>query len=84
MLTTKQVRAIIRKHIPNAGSWYDPIWTNKLKNPALRTVKCYNTAANSTALIAELHQLAGEENVRLTPNAPWARAGGIIVTCRLA
>lgn len=84
MLTTKQVRAIIRKHIPNAGSWYNPIWTNKVKDLTVRNVKCYD-AGDNTALIAELQQLAGTENVRTTPPAGnWSHAGGIIVTCRPA
>ena len=84
MLTTKQVRAIIRKHIPTAGGWFNPIWTNKLKDPALRTVKCYD-AGNTAALVRELKRKGGAKSVRIT--APSANhcgqmhTGGIVVTC---
>ena len=82
MLTTKQARAIIRKHMPNAGSWYNSIWTNKLKDPALRTVKCYDDG-NNTKMIAELKRKGGAKNVRTTePTGDWSHAGGIIVTCQ--
>ena len=42
MLTTLQARAIIRKHRPRAGTWIDPIWTNKVKDTSVRNVKIYN------------------------------------------
>lgn len=83
MLTTLQARAIIRKHDPNAGRWYNPIWTNKLKDPTLRTVKCYD-AGNTAKMIKELKRQGGAKNVRITPPAgDWPRGhGGIVVTCR--
>lgn len=82
MLTTKQARAIIRKHIPNAGSWYNPIWTNKVKDPTVRTVKCYDAGDNSQ-LIKELKRRGGAGTVRTTePAGDWSHAGGIIVTCQ--
>ena len=84
MLTTLQARAIIRKHNPNAGSWFDPIWTNKLKDPSLRTVKCYD-AGDTTKLVRELKRRGGAKNVRITPptanNGGQVHTGGIVVTC---
>jgi len=82
MLTTRQARAIIRKYDPNAGRWYNPIWTNKIKDPALRTVKCYDSG-NNDKMIKELKRQGGAKNVRITPPAgDWSHAGGIVVTCR--
>ena len=85
MLTTTQVRAIIRKHKTVHAVW-DPIYTNKTnKNPGnVRSVKCY--FLNNTALLKALQKAAGAENVKLTDGAThYAALGpGITVKCVLA
>jgi hypothetical protein len=81
MLTTLQARAIIRKHRPRAGTWIDPIWTNKVKDTSVRNVKIYNVD-NDTALILELERAGGEENVSCTSFSNYSSfAGAIIVRC---
>jgi hypothetical protein len=78
MLTTKQVRAIIRKHVPNLGTWYNPVWTNKWNDTNQRSVKVYNSG-DTAALLQELRDLAGAENVRIVPNDNYCDA--ITVRC---
>jgi hypothetical protein len=86
MLTTRQVRAIIRKHNPSTHPVWDPIYTNKTKsNPGnVRTVKCYYHS--NTALLKALQQAAGAQNVKLTTGAQhyYALGPGITVKCVLA
>lgn len=78
MVTTKQVRAVIFKH-----RFFASVWTNKLKDPNLRSVKCYvpSNAAERDALLAELRELAGAENVRVTSGSAWLNEPGITVRC---
>ena len=78
MLTTKQVRAIIRKHVPNMGTWYNPVWTNKWDDTNKRSIKVYNSG-DTAALLQELRDLAGAENVRIVPNDNYCDA--ITVRC---
>jgi hypothetical protein len=78
MITTKQVRAIIRKHVPNSGTWYNPVWTNKWNDTNQRSVKVYNSG-DTAALLQELRDLAGPENVRIVPNDNYCDA--ITVRC---
>jgi len=75
MLTTKQVRAIMRKHNP-----YRTLWTNKTTgdNSNIRRVKCYYYNNRDRALYDELVQKTGLENVRVTSE------GGLTVRCVLA
>ena len=83
MLTTTQVRAIIRKH--KTVSIWDPIWTNKTrKNPGnQRSVKCY--FLDNYDLLDALIVAAGKENVKVTPGAQYSSALGpaITVKCNL-
>ena len=60
MLTTLQVRAIMRKH---KNREWDNIYTNKVKNPEHRSVKCYFSFEAYEELVAA----CGAENVRVTP-----------------
>ena len=78
MLTTKQVRAIIRKHDPDLGSLYSPIWTNKWDDTNKRSIKIYDSG-DTAALLQELRALAGAENVRIVPNDNYCDA--ITVRC---
>jgi len=82
MLTTKQVREIMRK-----GSWTRWIYTNKVKDPSVRHVKCYyNPRYNKdAAVLAKLKELAGNDNVWVTKGARYGNSlQGIIVKCKLA
>jgi len=80
MLTTTQVRAIIRKH--KTVTIWDPIWTNKTsKNPGnVRSVKCY--FLDDMALVSALRNAAGAENVRIT-DSEHSMGPGITVKCIL-
>ena len=84
MLTTLQVRAIIRKHTDS--QFVDPIYTNKTrKNPGnQRTVKCYYY--RNAKLLKALQKAAGKQNVNLTVGGKWygAQGPGITVKCVLA
>lgn len=80
MLTTKQVRAIMRKHIPGLGSWNNPIWTNKWDETDKRSIKIYDVN-NNKALLAELKAKAGAKNVRQVPGSGYCE--GITVRCVL-
>lgn len=85
MLTTLEVRAIMKSHI--SASYWNPIYTNKLAKPGQRSVKCYmpeDTVAES--LLTELRQKAGAENVKVTEGAPYFGGIGpaIIVRCLMA
>ena len=59
MLTTLQVRAIMLKHKSKS---YSGIYTNKVKNPSHRSVKCYFNFDAYEELVAA----CGAENVRVT------------------
>ncbi len=78
MVTTKQVRAIFRKHIPKLGTWKNPIWTNKWNDTNQRSIKVYNSG-DTAALLQELRAQAGAENVRIVPNDRYCDA--ITVRC---
>jgi len=78
MVTTKQVRDVMRKH----GVSSCEIWTNKYQGwPSdKRTVKCYFNRRN--AMVEELIALAGADNVKVTPGAGHCYSGlGIVVYC---
>lgn len=83
MITTKQVRAIIRKHNRDTGYRSMGIWTNKVGTGDARSVKIY--ACDSTPeMIAELQEAVGAKNVRLTNGvAGWGtrREEGLTVRC---
>lgn len=78
MITTVQVRAIMRKH--NAHH----IWTNKTKGHKglARRVKCWATG-DKVAMMSELRSVAGASNV-YEGTDPAAYYGSIIVKCELA
>lgn len=78
MLTTKQVRNVMRNHLFDSRD----IWTNKTTGDKtnIRRVKCYMPQDNRKAnkLLADLKKAAGAENVRIT-NGDWRM--GITVRC---
>jgi len=82
MLTTKQVRAIIRKHTTAAE-----IWTDKPRHDyigSLRRVKCYFD--NNGVLLRALQKAAGSQNVTVTTgnhHSMYDRGPGIVVKCLL-
>lgn len=83
MLTTKEVRKIMRKH----GAWFGVIYTNKVKDPNVRHVKCYYNANNrdDTEMFKQLQELAGAENVKVTKGAGYGYAPkGIVVKCKMS
>ena len=78
MITTKQVRNIIRTHRPDAL-----IYTNKTtgyKGPE-RRVKCY--FRNDTELMFLLMTAAGPENVHTTEYYGYGASAGLIVKCHI-
>lgn len=81
MLTTKEVRKIMRKY------GRDELYTNQVKDPNQRRVKCYAPQDMTTyrALIEELFQKAGEENVTETDGCGLGFGiPGITVLCQKA
>jgi hypothetical protein len=82
MLTTKQVRAIIKQHRPD-GMW--GVYTNKTAGDTTnrRKVKCY--FRNDVDLFRALQKAAGRANVYLTPGSDYCHSigPGIIVNCVL-
>jgi len=82
MLTTIEVRKIIRKHTTGADIFTDkPVPHRSYKGP-LRTVYCYFN--NNVALFRALQRAAGRENVTLTLGNPYGNRGpGIVVKCLL-
>lgn len=81
MLTTKQVRDIMRD-----GCWQGWIYTNKVKDPSIRHVKCYYNPRNSkdVALLHTLKREAGADNVWVTKGAGYGFSlPGIVVRCVL-
>jgi hypothetical protein len=81
MITTQQVRDIIRTHRPDAL-----IYTNKTtgyKGPE-RRVKCY--FRGDTELLAALKKAAGADNVSVTAGGDgyYSIGQGIVVKCVLA
>lgn len=84
MLTTVQVRNIMMRN----GIWRD-VYTNKTRANCgtERRVKCYmpSDANKATALIRELEQAAGKENVKVTDgDLNYHGTPGITVRCTLA
>jgi hypothetical protein len=80
MITTQQVRDIIRTHRPGAL-----IYTNKTtghKGPE-RRVKCYYRG--DTELMSALQKAAGAENVSVTAGGDgyYSTGQGIVVKCVL-
>lgn len=85
MLTTIQVRAIMRRHI-KTNAW-DRIWTNRWKNSGdVRSVKCYEPSdfKQSMTLLRELQRLAGANNVNITAGSEYLSHSGITVRCLIA
>ena len=76
--TTKQIRAIMRRH--NAFG----IYTNKTTGDSSnnRRVKCYYFGNKN--LLNELFQVAGRENVTLTPGSNDWGTSVIVVKCILS
>ena len=78
MITTQQVRDIIRAHRPNSL-----IYTNKTnghKGPE-RRVKCYYRG--DTELLFMLQTAAGSDNVYLTGHSTMGTGRGLIVKCHI-
>ena len=80
MKSTKQVRAWLRAHVGNIT-----VYTNKVKNPAVRHVKVYAYALTQNEQDA-LRIFAGARNVHMTiptrgyPDT-YGSSRGIIITC---
>jgi hypothetical protein len=84
MLTTKQVRAIIRKHTTGAEIWTDKPIPHRSYTGSLRRVKCY--LDNNGVLLRALQRAAGSQNVTVTKGNPYSmsdRGPGIVVKCQL-
>ena len=87
MKSTKQVRAWLRAHVSSysGGPFGMTIYTNKVKNPAVRHVKVYAYALTQDELDA-LRIYAGARNVHITiptrsyPDT-YGTSRGIIITC---
>jgi len=91
MATTKQVRALLRRHIgPNPSE----IWTEKRKGPTgqERKVKVYRPYSYNTSeqeFLNELNQLVGQDNWYYTPGGECDRHStrhgdpGLIIRCML-
>lgn len=87
MKSTKQVRAWLRAHISSysGGPFGMTIYTNKVKNPAVRHVKIYEYALTPAELDA-LRIFAGPRNVHTTiptrgyPDT-YGTSCGIIIRC---
>lgn len=83
MLTTKQVRNVMRKHLTSTYGLY----TNKTKDDTtnIRRVKCYmpRNTKEAMALLSELRNLAGPSNVNVTSGDHSYGYGrpGITVRC---
>lgn len=83
MKSTKQVRAWLRAYIGQVP--YVTVYTNKVKNPAIRHVKIYRDEITA----AEFHDLsmfAGSVNVRVTTPGRaypdrWGSRAGVIIRC---
>ena len=84
MLTTKQVRNVMRNHLFNRAD----IWTNKTSGnfSIYRSVKCYvpSNDTKAAALLAALVEAAGEDNVKVTDGSEYLAWPGIIVRCTIA
>lgn len=82
MLTTKQVRNIIRNHRRN-DPYGTGMWTNKTTGDTsnIRRVKCYYEGDDE--LVALLRKAAGRENVTVTSGAFFS-GEGITVRCVIA
>ena len=87
MKSTKQVRAWLRAHVSSysGGPFGMIVYTNKVKNPAVRHVKVYAYALTQDELDA-LRIFVGAENVHMTiPTrgypATYGTSRGIIIRC---
>lgn len=85
LATTRQIREIMHRH--KATNW--GCWTNRSgsdKESRVRIVKCYRPsyAAKDAALIQELRQVAGAENVRVDETGSTTYSESIRVRCTLA
>jgi len=83
MKSTKQVRAWLRAHVGQVP--YVTIYTNKVKNPAIRHVKIYQDEM-TMAEVVDLHKFAGFANVRVTSPGRaypdrWGSRAGVIIRC---
>jgi hypothetical protein len=84
MLTTKEVRKIIRKHTTGADIWTDKPVPHRSYTGTLRRVKCYFD--NNGVLLRALQKAAGRDNVTVTRGNPYNRfdrGPGIVVKCLL-
>jgi hypothetical protein len=77
MKTAKQVRAYIREIAKLPRGFTVPLYTNKVKDPAIRNVKLY-TGDLAAEQQCELIRFVGRENVRYTAKG---RFGSMIIKC---
>jgi hypothetical protein len=80
MITTKQVRNIMRKYTD------DSIYTNKITDASKRRIKCYlpADAVEANKLISELEAAAGFANVDINYDSSVSYRiprSSVIVTC---
>ena len=84
MLTTKQVREIMREH--GKGSY--EMYTNKTRGDTSnrRRVKCYYRSGKDYPLLEELIKAAGADNVMVTKGSDgfYTSGMGLVVKCVLA
>ena len=84
MLTTTEVRKIIRKHTTGADIWTDKPVPHRSYTGSLRRVKCYFDG--NGVLLRALQKAAGSGNVTVTRGNPYSmynRGPGIVVKCLL-
>lgn len=81
MLTTKEVRKIIRKHTTGEAVWTDKPVPNRSYTGPLRRVKCYFDG--NGVLLRALQKAAGSGNVTVTRGLGYGRGPGIVVKCLL-
>jgi hypothetical protein len=85
MLTTKQVRDIMRRHI-NPNIW-NPMWTNKTSKNCgnVRAVKAYFNGDVTHPMIKELLQAGVDlDDLNFTAGSEHNGLEGLTVRCRLA
>ena len=63
MANTKTVRQILAKYNKR------DIFTNKVKDPNFRAIKCYYNSFRDAELVAELIKVAGSKNVKIIDNS---------------
>jgi hypothetical protein len=84
MLTTRQVRDILKQHVNQ--NVFNPFWTNKTrKDPGnLRTVKVYLEGNTSRVIHALIKAGVNIDDINVTDGSEYRGIGGLTVRCILA